>query len=140
MDKYKIGTKPIEARRFDTSPSYRFRCTTGDYQTHEWHVTCIRLIFLRGEFHFSGLVHVDPLDDAVSEGLKTLMTRDEEIPPGEAERYAGLGQILSETIYIVTFTWGAFLNEAEAHLQILVSLYTCRYHLIVTHLNRAESV
>jgi hypothetical protein len=126
MDKYHIGKKPTEAQRSDTSPSYRFRCTIGDYQTHEWHVTCIRLIFLRGKNFFSGVAHIDPIDDAVSEGLKILMTRDEEIPPGEAERYAGLGQILSETIYIVTFTWAAFLNEAEAHLQILVSLY--RYH------------
>lgn len=48
------------------------------------------------------------------------MTRDEEIPPGGAEEYAGLGQILSETIYMVTYTWGAFLSEGEAHLQLLV--------------------
>ncbi|KAF1947878.1 hypothetical protein EJ02DRAFT_7504 [Clathrospora elynae] len=47
------------------------------------------------------------------------MTRDEDIPPGDAEEYAGLGQVLSETIYIVTYTWTAFLMESEAHLQIL---------------------
>jgi hypothetical protein len=55
------------------------------------------------------------------------MTRHEEIPPGKAEEYAGLGQILSETIYMVTFTWAVFLTEGEAHLQILVgSTYTLR--------------
>jgi hypothetical protein len=126
MDKYELGKKPLEAQRSDTSPSYRFRRTTNDHQAHEWHVTCIRLIFVRGQDRFSGLAQVDPLDNAVSEGLKMLMTRDEEIPPGDAEKFAGLGQILSETIYIVTFTWTIFLDEAEAHLQILVSLCTCR--------------
>ena len=49
------------------------------------------------------------------------MTRDEEIPPGDAEEYAGLGQILSEVIYIITFNWSALLTEAATHLQVLVS-------------------
>ena len=51
------------------------------------------------------------------------MTRDEQIPPGEAEAYAGLGQILSEVIYITTFNWGVFLTEAELHIQVLVSAF-----------------
>jgi hypothetical protein len=84
---------------------------------------------------FRGLAHFDPVDDVLSNGLKKLMARHEEIPPGEAEEYAGLGQILSETIYMVTFTWGEFLTEGEAHLQILVgSTYTlrCQRRLLTT--------
>ncbi|KAF1841972.1 uncharacterized protein K460DRAFT_369988 [Cucurbitaria berberidis CBS 394.84] len=121
MERYNIGHKPSEAYRSNTSPCYRFRATSGGQQPHEWHVTCLRLIFLKDPDgkRFQGLVQVDPLDDAIADGLKTLMTRDEDIPPGDAEEYAGLGQILSETIYIVTYTWAAFLTEAEAHLQVL---------------------
>lgn len=62
------------------------------------------------------------------------MTRDEEIPPGGAEEYAGLGQVLSETIYMVTYTWGAFLTEGEAHLQLLVrSFFSTLVSLPSTH-------
>lgn len=122
MDKYAPGQRPSESHRLGTSPHYRFRAVTSGHCPHEWHVTCKRLIFVKDvdNVRFRGLVQTDPLDDAVSKGLKTLMTRDEEIPPGDAEEYAGLGQILSETIYIVTYTWTIFLNEAEAHLQVLV--------------------
>lgn len=80
------------------------------------------MVFLKDDDgkSFRGLAQFDPLDNVLSDGLRTLMTRDEEIPPGGAEEYAGLGQILSETIYMVTYTWGAFLTEGEAHLQLLV--------------------
>jgi hypothetical protein len=106
------------------------------------HVTCIRLILLKDTDgkHFRGLVQIDPLDDAIADGLKTLMTRDEEIPPGYAEEYAGLGQILSKTIYIVTYTWIVFLVEAEAHLQILVGSPVLRCYLrAVTYHYRARN-
>ncbi|KAI8937143.1 hypothetical protein NX059_006357 [Plenodomus lindquistii] len=121
MDRYQIGCKPSEAGRLATSPTYRFRNANGDYHPHEWHITCVRLIFLKDEnnYNFQGLIQIDPLDDAIADGLKTLMTRYEEQPPGEAESHAGLGQILSEVIYIVAYNWTAFFMEAEEHLQVL---------------------
>lgn len=121
MDKYQLGRKPSEAGRLATSPTYRFRNADGNYHSHEWHVTCIRLIFLKNERneHFRGLIQIDPLDDAIADGLKTLITKAEEQPSVEAELYSGLGQVLSETIYIVTYNWTAFFTEAETHLQVL---------------------
>lgn len=131
MDECTIGQKPTEACRSST-PGYRFRSVKCDQQPHEWHLTCIRLIFLRGKNCYPGLVQVAPLDSAVSEGLRMLMTRDEDIPPGRVEEYAELGQILSETIHIVTYTWSVFLNEAKVHLQLLVSLHLCfLYNMII---------
>jgi hypothetical protein len=93
------------------------------FNKHTWHVTRIALIFLKSPDgkKYRGLVHLDSLDVSIWDGLRTLMTRDEEIPPGDAEEYAGLGQILSEVIYIVTFNWSALLTEADTHLQVLVS-------------------
>ncbi|KAH9871761.1 hypothetical protein J1614_006017 [Plenodomus biglobosus] len=121
MDKYQLGRKPTEAGRLATSPTYRFRNADGDYHSHEWHVTCMRLIFLKNERNenFRGLIQIDPLDDAIADGLKTLITKAEEQPSVEAELYSGLCQVLSETIYIVTYNWTAFFTEAETHIQVL---------------------
>ena len=38
MDKYKLGHKPSEAYRLDTSPHYRFRAVAGGQNPHEWYV------------------------------------------------------------------------------------------------------
>ncbi|OAG01310.1 uncharacterized protein CC84DRAFT_1228289 [Paraphaeosphaeria sporulosa] len=120
FERYEGKRVPAEATRSDASPTARFRAATGMHG-HTWHVTRIALLFARSldRKKFRGLVHLDPLDTTIAEGLQKLMTRDEQIPPGEAEAYAGLGQILSEVMYITTFNWGVFLAEAELHLQIL---------------------
>lgn len=142
MEKYPAGHKPVEASRSVTSPSHCFRSAAGGNQPHTWHVTCIRLIFIKSDDgnRFKGLFQVDSLDNAISDGLKTLITRQEEIPTGDAEKYAGLGQILSCSIYIVTFTWTAFLEEAEAHLQILVGSYVLFKAFLLTSDDRVGTV
>ncbi|KAF2819039.1 hypothetical protein CC86DRAFT_413415 [Ophiobolus disseminans] len=121
MDRYDVDTKPAEAQRLDTSPQYRFRATGSRYHNHTWHVTCIRLIFSKrdGNTAFDNVIQIDSADDAVANALKTLMLRDEERPLNEAEEHAGLGRLLSNTIYLVTYTWTAFFMEGGAHLQIL---------------------
>lgn len=123
FERYEGNRVPAEAMCSEASPKARFRTATG-LRGHTWHVTRIALIFAKSLDLKSlrGLVHLDPLDTAIAEGLRKLMTRDEEIPPGEAEEYAGLGQIVSEVIYIATFNWGVFLSEAEHHLQVLVCI------------------
>lgn len=125
MERYPLGhgaQMPQEAqRRLDITANTQFRTPDG-FQQHAWYVTRIALIFLKSADgkKFRGLIQLDTLDDAIADGLKTLMTRDEDIPPGDAEAYAGFGKILTGVIYIVTFTWAAFLNDAEVYLQVLV--------------------
>lgn len=55
-------------------------------------------------------IQLDPKDRAIAEGLKVLITRDEDIAPGTMEECVGLGQILSEVIYILTYNWGIFVK------------------------------
>lgn len=127
FDCYEGSRVPAEAMRSKTSPNAQFRTVTG-MSKHTWHVTRLALIFAGSSDRrdFRGMVHIDPLDTTTAEGLRKLMTRDEEIPPGDAEEYAGLGQIISEVVYITTFNWGVFLGEAEIHLQVLVCIF-CEY-------------
>ncbi|KAH7400579.1 hypothetical protein DE146DRAFT_467088 [Phaeosphaeria sp. MPI-PUGE-AT-0046c] len=120
MDRYDIGVKPTEAERLATSPCYRFRGSDGEYKPHVWHITCIRLIYLRNDDYpntFRAVIQLDPVDTAIADGLARLMTRDKEISPNKAEEHAGLGQLLGHTFSIITFNWTAFLIEAESHLE-----------------------
>lgn len=48
------------------------------------------------------MIQIDPIDDAIADGLTKLMTRDTEILLGPAEEYAGLGQLLANTLYIIS--------------------------------------
>ena len=123
MDRYDISVKPDEAQRIVTSPCYRFRDIEGNHKDHVWHITCIRLVYLRNEDYpntFRAVIQLDPVDTAIADGLARLMTREKEISPNEAEEYAGLGQLLGHTFAIINYNWTAFLIEAENHLQGMV--------------------
>ena len=126
MEKYSLGTVPGEMGRTRTPYSVRFRTnTTQDgLALHEWHITRIALTFLKDKEgrNFRGIIQLDPADKVICDGLKILMTRDEETFSGGLEDKGGLGQILAEVFYVIQFTWGAFLAEAESHLQTLVKL------------------
>ncbi|OAL00275.1 hypothetical protein IQ06DRAFT_143121 [Phaeosphaeriaceae sp. SRC1lsM3a] len=120
MDRYDIGVKPAEASRLATSPCHRFRDSAGEYRNHVWHITCIRLAYLRNEDYpntFRAVIQLDPVDSAMADGLTKLMTRDKEVSPDKAEEHAGLGQLIGHTFSIITFNWTAFLVEAESHLE-----------------------
>lgn len=123
MDRYAIGVKPAEASRLATSPCHRFRDSAGEYRNHVWHITCIRLAYLRNEDYpntFRAVIQLDPVDSAMADGLTKLMTRDKEVSPDKAEEHAGLGQLIGHTFSIITFNWTAFLVEAESHLEGMV--------------------
>lgn len=148
MERYNIPETPLESRRSDASPHFRFR-TGFSFSPHEWHITRVALILMRdvngGTERFNGVIQLDPQDRAIVDGLKILMTRDEEIAPGHEEETLGLGQILSEVMYILAYNWGIFVKEAESHIQILVSEHQSRVHPEsiepkLKHLHRARNV
>jgi hypothetical protein len=124
MDRYEVGIMPQEAKRLATSPHYRFRAAAEGHKGHIWHVTCIRLLLMKcdGGKTYRALIQIDPIDDAIEDGLKALMTRDKEMLLGKAEEYAGIVRLVANTFSIITYNWTAFLNEADTHLQLLVSL------------------
>ncbi|KAF2464708.1 uncharacterized protein BDR25DRAFT_380497 [Lindgomyces ingoldianus] len=120
MDRYSLSQTPSEAKRLAGSPEARFRNMDGDLMTHTWRVTRITLILKSTEENnCSGLLDLDPLDVAIADGLKVLMTRHEEIIIGSAEGSSQLARISSIVMYIVTFNWYTFLAEAEMHLEAL---------------------
>ena len=123
------------------SPCCTFLDVLGEKQNHTWRVTRIALIFTKSadSKEYRGLVHLDATDGVIWEGLKRLMAKDEEPLPGDAEQYAGLGQVLTAVIYIVTFNWDHLLTEAETHLQALVS-YPIMKPLLSLIYYRAKSV
>jgi hypothetical protein len=114
---------PSEARRSNTSPRHRFRAANGDLNPHVWYVTCVRVVFLRRPDGntFRGLIELDPADDAVADGLNTLMTRDEDMELSPTGEHAVLGRLLSHIMYIVSFNWTVLLREAASNIQFLVS-------------------
>lgn len=124
MERYIIPETPAESRRSEGSPHFCFRTATS-FALHEWHITRVALIFIRDQVgdttRYNGIIQFDPKDRTFADGLEVLMTRDEEIAPGDAEKDIGLGQILSEVVYIISYNWNAFIKEAENHLQVLVS-------------------
>lgn len=125
MEKYNTGIIPLEATRTDTPYSARFRIksTSDGLASHEWHITRIALIFIKDPVanKYRGIIQFDRADQALRDGMKILMTRDEETYAGGMENRAGMGQVFAEVLYIIQYTWEQFLLEAESHLQILVS-------------------
>jgi hypothetical protein len=140
MDRYPVGIIPQEAKRLATSPHYRFRAVTGGYMDHVWHVTCIRLLLTKQDragghgSEYRAYFQIDPVDDAIEDGLKTLMNIDRETDLRTGEEYVGAFGHLTNTFSIITYIWTAFLNEADTHLQLLVSLPP----MFNTHLTLAE--
>lgn len=116
---------PSEALRLHTSPRRRFRACNGEYNTHVWYITCVRLVLLKSKDMktFRGVVELDPADNAIVTGLTKLMTCDEDSDLTDTEKYAGFGRLISHIIYIVTFTWKEFFHEAEANVEFIVSFF-----------------
>lgn len=126
MDMYSGSISPDESTKISNSPEARFDIGNG-LLPHTWRVTCISLIYWMhaANDHASpkgaGLIQLDPCDGIIFEGLCKLMTRNETIPPSTWEERFGLGQVLSEVFHIISHNWSTFINEAELHLQNIVS-------------------
>jgi hypothetical protein len=71
---------------------------------------------------FCGLLLVDPQDDGIANRIRDLTMKGDRPAVSDTEPYHGLNQVLSDVVYTVIGTWNGFFNEAETHLQILVSL------------------
>jgi hypothetical protein len=68
------------------------------------------------------IIRIDPTDDSIAVGLRTLMTQEDETLAEEVTEYAGCGKLLCHTFYLISWVWEVFLVEAESHLKILVSM------------------
>jgi hypothetical protein len=128
MDKYPPGVMPSDARRSSNSTRCRFRKASGHdgaFDDHVWCTTYMRLMLIRGSNNerCQAIYHLDPADSSTAEGLRVLLTRDDDAP-AELKGYTGLDKLIFHTIYIVNWTWTVFLNEAGSHLKILVSVVT----------------
>jgi hypothetical protein len=124
MDKYPLGTMPSDARRSSNSTRCRFRKAAGHdgaFDDYVWHTTYMRLMLVRGsdDERCHAIYHLDTADSSTAEGLRVLLTRDDDVP-AYVVGYTGLDKLIFHTIYIVNWTWTVFLNEAGAHLKILV--------------------
>lgn len=68
---------------------------------------------------YNGVIVFDPADQAFVEALLALAANVEEELPGLEEHKLGLCDILTKVFYIISFTWGCFLDESEEHLNVL---------------------
>jgi hypothetical protein len=140
MDKYPPGTTPSEAGRSSNGPHCRFRVANGKHGTddHTWQVSCIRMMFIRNNDtkRCLAIFRIDPTDDSIAVGLRTLMTREDETPAEEIGQYAGLGRLLCHTFYLINWVWEIFLVEAESHLKILVSIKMASHQVLADSVER----
>lgn len=122
MEQYANGLIPDEARLQLNSPSVRFRENETEYHHHTWRVTQVTVAITRRSrgSQFAAICLLDELDSGFREGLEKLMTKIDVTFPGPPEA-VGVAEMLTEVLYIVAFSWGAMLTEAEKHIQLLVS-------------------
>lgn len=68
-----------------------------------------------------GLYVFDQADSDMAFKLKNLLLAFERPDPDGRELHLGLGQVVQDVIYLISCNWLEFLNEADAHLQFMVS-------------------
>lgn len=73
-------------------------------------------------FDCRGLYIFEQEDSEMALKLKDLLLAFDRPSPIEEEIYQGVGQILQDVIYLVACNWLEFLNEADVHLNVMVSL------------------
>ncbi|KAK5047146.1 hypothetical protein LTR84_007089 [Exophiala bonariae] len=120
VDSYAFFGLQIIEKYLPTGVPAKVRAQAAPYATfgnYEWHTTMIAALFMRVGDRFRGVLHFQANDEAIADGMKQLMTREEERTSSEGEDRAGQGQILAEIMYIVRYQWEFFLNEADVHLQ-----------------------
>jgi hypothetical protein len=122
MDRYTGNDVPAEVLKMPNSPKLSFPTTPGQVVS-TWYVTRLALIFVRAsdEVHVNGVCVIDPQDKSILQTLQILFPKAEDRVPGPIAEYATLGAILTEVFYIITYTWGVFLDGAARHIQALVS-------------------
>lgn len=50
---------------------------------------------------YDGIIHLDPLDTVIRDGIKTLAIKSEELLPGVEDNKLGLCNIITEVFYII---------------------------------------
>lgn len=120
MDCYPDGKRPSAAEYCAENMKFRKDMTTN--HGHTWRVSNIAFIATKiSDTKLAGVVLLDDADETLHEGLEKLMLKTEENLPGANKNYVGVGEVITEISYLIAFNWEILLEEAGAHMQILVS-------------------
>lgn len=69
---------------------------------------------------YTSLCQLDPIDETISSAYRCILASYDDSLLRNVQDDGGLSQIVSECFYIIAFSWGVFLKQAEEHLEILV--------------------
>jgi hypothetical protein len=69
---------------------------------------------------YTSLCQLDPTDERISFAYRCVLASYEDSLLRNIQDYGGLSQVINECFYIIAFSWGVFLKQAEEHLEILI--------------------
>lgn len=127
MEKYEGSQIMTEAQRAPDSPSIFFR-TTGGPSGWTWHVTRIALVCTQSAHNndkYDALCWLNSKNSTILDAYRCLVGSYEEGLIQDIQTDAGRSQLVNEIFYLVAFSWGVFLGEAEAYLQHMVRSEYC---------------